>query len=80
MYVDASEACNEVAFTLGTGSTTTRMWSIKVTQYACDYPNLAPSGCTQYFFGNSGQGTLQSFNFDGGVHLADQTHKFCIRY
>ena len=62
MYVDASDCCNELAFKLGSGAGTeggatvaARSWQIKVTQYSCDYPNLAPDGCVQYFFGSTGQ-------------------------
>ena len=50
----------------------------QVTQYSCDYPNLAPDGCTQYFFGET-TGTVQSYNFEGGTHLANQNQNMCIR-
>ena len=52
----------------------------QITQYDCNYDNLAPSGCTQYFFG-SDTGMVQSFNYDGGsgTHLADQNQNMCIR-
>ena len=33
---------------------------VQVTQYACDYPNLAPPGCTQYYFGRNSDFTLIS--------------------
>ncbi|XP_059097889.1 uncharacterized protein LOC131892134 [Tigriopus californicus] len=79
MYVDSSDACNELAFNLGSsGSTVTRSWRIKVTQYSCDYNNLAPDGCTQYFFGAMTD-IVQSYNFAGGHHLANQNHLFCVR-
>ena len=54
VYVDASPNCNDLAFQLGTNAAaaTTRSWSIKVTQYSCDYPNLAPSGCDQVLLRN----------------------------
>ncbi len=39
--------------------------SIKVTQYSCNFPNLAPLGCTQYFFGTQ-NGVLESYNYNGG--------------
>lgn len=52
----------------------------QVTQYSCSYNNLAPTGCTQYFFGNDGQGTVKTFNFDSGIHLANQNQNICIRY
>ncbi|XP_059097890.1 uncharacterized protein LOC131892135 [Tigriopus californicus] len=79
MYVDSADACNELAFNLGaSGSTVTRSWRIKVTQYSCDYNNLAPDGCTQYFFGAMTD-VVQSYNFAGGHHLANQNHLFCVR-
>ena len=82
VYVDADEGCNDLTFQLGgTGVGTAisnRQWSIKVSQYDCDYNNLAPEGCTQYFYGSSSQ-TVQSFNFDGGQHLADQNQNICVR-
>merc|ERR1712156_779886 len=73
MYIDASNDCNTLAFQLaGMG---TRMWEIKVTQYSCEFSNLAPPGCLQYYYGvNAGQdnqqmplteGTVESFNFAG---------------
>ncbi len=59
VYVDASPSCNTLAFQLGQnnpdagGNVASRSWSIKTTQYSCDYRNLAPQGCTQYFFGQA---------------------------
>ncbi len=80
MYLDASSCCNILKFALGSGtSSVQRQWNIKVTQYSCDYNNLAPDGCTQYFYGNGGSGTLMTYNFAGGVHLANQKDRFCIR-
>ncbi len=53
----------------------------KVTQYTCDYPNLAPSGCVQFFFG-SNMGQVQTFNYNNGAgqHLSDQDQVICVRY
>lgn len=51
----------------------------QVTQYSCDYENLAPFGCTQYFFGGD-TGTVMSYNFQGGVHLASQNQNVCVRF
>ncbi len=45
VYVDASQTCNMLVFQLAAAGA--RSWSIKVSQYNCDYPNLAPTGCTQ---------------------------------
>lgn len=82
MYVDSSATCNDLVFQLGgTGRGTgvgQRQWSIKITQYSCDYPNLAPDGCTQYYFGASSD-TVQTYNFAGSQHLANQDQNICIR-
>ena len=64
---------------VGVTAIATRKFNIKVTQYSCDYNNLAPSGCDQWFFGAGGAGTVKSFNFDGGLHLADQKQSICVR-
>ncbi|XP_059083239.1 uncharacterized protein LOC131880590 [Tigriopus californicus] len=83
MYVDASECCNDLVFLLGGEGIGTnirqRQWSIKITQYSCDYENLAPGGCTQYFFDTDGVDTVQTYNFDGGLHLASQNQNICVR-
>ena len=42
-----------------------------MTQYDCAFDNLAPAGCTQYFFGPT-SGSVQTYNFAGGQHLANQ--------
>ena len=81
MYVDASaNYCNTLSFALGSTSGTSRSWSIQVTQYECDYNNLAPTGCTQYYFGQS-SGTFRTFNYQGGSgkHLASQNQNVCFR-
>lgn len=79
VYIDASEACNTLSFQIGTSSgTANREWAIKITQFACDYHNLAPDGCLQYFYG-SVSGNVQTFNFEGGTHLGDQDQNICIR-
>ena len=82
MYVDADKACNDLAFLLGnTASGTalaTRSWSVRVTQFDCGSPNLAPSGCVQYFYGVQ-DSIIQSYNYGGGYHLANQRQKICFR-
>jgi len=82
MYVDSSDQCNELSMLLGTtavGTTlATRSWTIRVTQLECGSDNLPPSGCTQYFFG-SDTGTVSTYNYDGGFHLANQNQVQCIR-
>ena len=39
----------------------TREWHMKIYQYECSSPNLAPSGCLQYYTAASGQ--FSSFNY-----------------
>ena len=71
------------------GGMGTRMWEIKVTQYSCEYNNLAPPGCLQYYYGvvpgqanqnmPAVEGQVESFNFAGKIHLASQNQNICIR-
>ena len=35
------------------------------------------AGCLQYFTGTSG--TISSYNYDGGSHLANQLYSICVR-
>ena len=84
VYFDADNDCHDLAFALGqTGVDATiptnRQISIKVTQYSCDYNNLAPQGCDQYYFGSTATGTVKTFNYDGGYHLANQHQHICVR-
>ena len=44
----------------------------------CGSSNLAPAGCTQYFYGNDA-GTVKTYNYAGGLHLANQQQVQCIR-
>jgi len=79
LYVEATEECATMSFQLSDAATVTRKWAIKILQYSCEYENLAPKGCLQYFYGTKGEGAIKSFNFDGGVHLANQNQNICIR-
>merc|ERR1712241_984905 len=81
MYIDVPTDCALLSFHLADGVSTTRQWAIEVTQFSCDYENLAPQGCLQYHFGNDGAGTVESFNFNAGngIHLANQNQAICIR-
>lgn len=55
-------------------------FSVQVTQFSCRFPNLAPTGCVQYLFGQD-SGMIRSFNYQGGEgqHLANQDQQICIR-
>ena len=48
-----------------------------LSQIECDVPWRPRSGCSQWFTGVTG--TLQSYNFAGGQHLANQDYSICIR-
>ena len=63
VYVDSSTACNDLNFLLGTSSTA-KTWSIRITQLECTSDILAPSGCTQYFYGDD-SGTVKTYNYAG---------------
>lgn len=86
MFVDARTDCNKLTFHLGNyavglAKVDTRNWSLKVTQISCFDPNIPPPGCTQYFYGANGVGTIQSYNYGASTpyHLAGQHQKICIR-
>ena len=50
----------------------------QITQYDCNYDNLAPDGCTQYFYGETSD-LVKTYNFSGGQHLASQDQLICVR-
>ena len=77
VYIDASDNCSDLGITLGLDINTN--WVIKVSQLRCDFPNLAPSGCTQWFFGGM-TGSVRTYNFNGELHLAEQNQNICVRY
>ena len=82
VYVEASNACNDLLFHIGDhgigAEISTRQWSIKVTHLECTHPLLAPNGCTQYYFG-ANTGSVKTFNYDAGIHLAEQNQNICFR-
>lgn len=84
VYFDAQDTCHDLNFNFGQnviGTTSpTRQFSIKVSQISCnDRVNRAPPGCTQWHRGNSGTGQIKTFNFDNGLHLANQKQVMCVR-
>ena len=83
VYVDMGADCIDLTFQLGLTGTLEAKWNIRVTQYEAMYDNLAPFGCTQYFWkrdsDSDGKGTIQSYNYSGSKHLADQDQVICIR-
>ena len=84
VYFEANDACNDLVFQFGNNanglsSLATRSFNIKITQYSCDYNNLAPTGCDQYHFASGGTNYVYAFNQQGGRHLADQKQTVCVR-
>merc|ERR1711899_555443 len=62
MIVDASSDCSQATFNIGALTTTSRKWTIRVTQYACgDYDMSGWPGCLQYY--TSTASTIQNFGF-----------------
>jgi len=81
MYVDASSSyCNALGFSFGSSAAASeRQWEIKISYFDCDYTNLAPNGCTQYFFDKKDDWTeFKSFNYPN-YHLANQNQNICFR-
>jgi hypothetical protein len=76
VFVDASDNCNELGIILGSDPNID--WVVKVSQIRCDFINLAPSGCTQWFFGGT-NGVVRTYNYAGGLHLAQQNQNICVR-
>ncbi len=84
VYVNFDDgACIDLDFefgdtAVGLTALATRTYSIKVNQFSCDFENLAPEGCNQYFYG-PGNGIIKSFAFSSGRHLASQNQNICFR-
>jgi hypothetical protein len=84
VFVDASDNCNSLDFTLGDNAIdiaaiATRSVSIKVSQLSCHDPNLPPIGCDQWFYNTDGTGYITTFNYQNKHHLASQKQSTCIR-
>merc|ERR1711992_249913 len=87
MIIDSDgETCQSANFDIGALVTTSRSWSIRVTQYACgDYDNSGWPGCLQYHTGTAG--SIASFGFPPTItvvttsvtHLQNQYYDVCIR-
>merc|ERR1740129_2134392 len=72
MYIDASTACHNIMGIIGsTDTTTSREWSIRVSQIECNSPTLAPGGCLQYHTGTTGY--IYNFGWQGSAVLATST-------
>jgi len=88
MYIEASTSCHTMLATIGSLDTTTsREWSMRVSQIECSSDMLAPGGCLQYYTGTTGY--LYNFGWSGTAVLAasattaqhqnNQHYNICIR-
>ncbi|XP_023331656.1 uncharacterized protein LOC111703824 [Eurytemora carolleeae] len=76
MILEAKDACNSLTFSW-TSTSSKRSWDMKISQIPCDVSWKPPAGCLQHFTGTTG--TVYSYNYLGGVHLANQQYTNCIR-
>lgn len=90
MIIDSDgSSCQVANFLIGTSTTTTRSWNIRVTQYACGQEDSSgPPGCLQYY--DQTQNIIQNYNWPtsysstttvspGNQHLENQDYDICIR-
>merc|ERR1711936_188688 len=81
LIVDSDgSTCITAAFSYGLSSTTSRAYTIKVTQFESTNDMGGPPGCLQFFTGNSG--TVSSFNYAAvttSTHMANQNYDVCVR-
>merc|ERR1719410_1569797 len=56
-----------------------RAYTIKVTQFESTNEMGGPTGCLQFFTGDTG--TVSTFNYNGltSTHLANQNYDVCVR-
>jgi len=81
MYIDSSSSTANSMALVGTGTTTSRYWNIRVSQIPCGTIYTPPQGCLQYMTGFSGE--VYSFNYgksaDTNHHLISQEYSICFR-
>jgi len=89
MIVDADPAgntCHNALFNIGGTTTTSRSWTIRVTQYACGDTDMSGwPGCLQYYTATASN--VQNFGFPPTIttvtsavtHLSNQHYDICIR-
>lgn len=76
MIVEATPTCNTMELRFGSSSTR-RNIKVLISQIPCDVVWKAPAGCTQWYTGVSGN--VVSYNYQGGMHLANHNYRACIR-
>jgi hypothetical protein len=91
MIVDSNGAdCQQANFNISPSTSTTRSWTIRVTQYNCgEEDSSGPPGCLQWYTQTAN--TIQNFAFPTAItsssttitttttHLNNQNYNICIR-
>jgi len=89
MIVDSDpggNTCHKALFNIGGTTTTSRSWTIRVTQYACGDTDMSGwPGCLQYYTATASN--VQNFGFPPTItavtsavtHLSNQHYDICIR-
>lgn len=81
MIVDTDGAkCVTATFSYGLVASTSRSYTIKVTQFESSNEMGGPTGCLQFFTGETG--TVSTFNWIDpatSTHLANQNYDVCVR-
>lgn len=77
MIIEARDDCNELSFSWTNSITTLPVWDIHIMQISCTAQWKPQDGCRQYYTGLTGY--IKSYNYEGGVHLANQQYNNCIR-
>ena len=87
MYVPACPSCVTITLDIDTGTSVTRNWQIKVTQYECGSLMAPEENCLQWHTETSG--ITATFNWDTTqtattsvltqFHLSDQYYDICFR-
>jgi len=81
MYIDSSSSTANSMSMVGTGTSYSRYWNIRVSQIPCGTIYTPPTGCLQYMTGFSGE--VYSFNYGKSAstnhHLVSQEYSICFR-
>ncbi|XP_003246195.1 uncharacterized protein LOC100574541 isoform X1 [Acyrthosiphon pisum] len=77
--VDPKAGGSSVALMMMTSQSSRYSWKVRITQIDClaDPQAVAPTGCLQYH--TSLSGTIQSFNYAGGMYQSGLDYAVCIK-
>lgn len=77
--VDPKAGGSSVSLMMMTSQSSRYLWKVRITQIDClaDPQSVAPTGCLQYH--TSLSGTIQSFNYAGGMYQSGLDYAICIK-